>query len=207
MTEGGVGQWHSTAKGKLSPCSVLMKRLFQCSFCRENGCDQNDALNRHKNDPEGSEHTFTAVIEWNMDQDRRHKHDAADFPPKTSAVIVSKFPCIHVLHGARRSVSHPMIDLLGTTFPHHSSGEQHDGGNEQIADEHKPPKPHRMHPHQLRIFVWDILSYFLVFFNAWGNCRRFLQPQFGMYLSASINTALHGEPSAPDKFSGAAFKK
>ena len=28
-----------------------------------------------------------------------------------------------------------------------------------------------------------------------------------IYLSASINIALHGEPSAPDKFSGAAFKK
>ncbi|MBQ6711885.1 MAG: hypothetical protein IJN18_06125, partial [Clostridia bacterium] len=26
------------------------------------------------------------------------------------------------------------------------------------------------------------------------------------YLSVSINTALHGEPSAPAKFSGAAFK-
>ena len=29
----------------------------------------------------------------------------------------------------------------------------------------------------------------------------------GVYLSVSINTALHGEPSAPAKFSGAAFKK
>ena len=28
-----------------------------------------------------------------------------------------------------------------------------------------------------------------------------------IYLSASINIALHGEPSTPDKFSGAAFKK
>ena len=31
--------------------------------------------------------------------------------------------------------------------------------------------------------------------------------QIGIYLSGSINTALHGEPSAPAKFSGAAFKK
>jgi len=31
--------------------------------------------------------------------------------------------------------------------------------------------------------------------------------QIGIYLSTAINTALHGEPSAPDKFSGAAFKK
>ena len=31
--------------------------------------------------------------------------------------------------------------------------------------------------------------------------------QIGIYLSVSINTALHGEPSAPAKFSGAAFKK
>ena len=29
----------------------------------------------------------------------------------------------------------------------------------------------------------------------------------GIYLSASINIALHGEPSTPDKFSGAAFNK
>ena len=31
--------------------------------------------------------------------------------------------------------------------------------------------------------------------------------QIGIYLSVSINTALHGEPSVPDKFSGAAFRK
>ena len=31
--------------------------------------------------------------------------------------------------------------------------------------------------------------------------------QIGIYLSVSINTALHGEPSAPAKFNGAAFKK
>ena len=31
--------------------------------------------------------------------------------------------------------------------------------------------------------------------------------QIGITHSVSINTALHGEPSAPAKFSGAAFKK
>ena len=31
--------------------------------------------------------------------------------------------------------------------------------------------------------------------------------KIGIYLSASINIALHGEPSTPDKFSGAAFNK
>ena len=36
----------------------------------------------------------------------------------------------------------------------------------------------------------------------WGSRR-----QIGIYLSASINIALHGEPSTPDKFSGAAFNK
>jgi len=36
---------------------------------------------------------------------------------------------------------------------------------------------------------------------------RFTIRHIGIYLSTAINTALHGEPSAPDKFSGAALKK
>ena len=42
-----------------------------------------------------------------------------------------------------------------------------------------------------------------------GKYRVFigLNRQTGIYLSAAISTALHGEPSAPDRFNGAAFKK
>jgi len=38
-----------------------------------------------------------------------------------------------------------------------------------------------------------------------AHLKRF--EKLEIYLSASINIALHGEPSTPDKFSGAAFKK
>ena len=41
----------------------------------------------------------------------------------------------------------------------------------------------------------------------WRGICFSLAQQIGIYLSTAINTALHGEPSAPDKFSGAAFKK
>ena len=40
-----------------------------------------------------------------------------------------------------------------------------------------------------------------------SNCSTNRNYQIRIYLSVSINTALHGEPSAPSKFSGAAFKK
>ena len=49
------------------------------------------------------------------------------------------------------------------------------------------------------------------FEKIWIDVRKILTCltvlHIGIYHSKSINTALHGEPSAPDKFSGEAFKK
>ena len=62
-----------------------------------------------------------------------------------------------------------------------------------------PPGAHKVLP-------YDIKSNCTINWNL-SNCSTNRNYQIRIYLSVSINTALHGEPSAPSKFSGAAFKK
>lgn len=53
----------------------------------------------------------------------------------------------------------------------------------------------------------SFLSFIIDFTLSFTPTSPKVRGQTEIYLSVSINIALHGEPSAPDKFSGAAFKK
>lgn len=57
------------------------------------------------------------------------------------------------------------------------------------------------------VFIIPHLYEFFYHFDYPKTPAPYSVRQTGIYLSAAISTALHGEPSAPDRFNGAAFKK
>ena len=81
---------------------------------------------------------------------------------------MGKFPGIFIFHRPRCSITEYSVDFLGRMFPHYSAGNDHQYWNEQVANKHKPPKPHRTYPPCLcdkigrAIFSEDIAFDFII---------------------------------------------
>ena len=129
----GVGKAKSI-KWNLSACSIIMKMLFQSSLCWIKRCNHNNTLNCRKNQPCKSNRILITMVYRNMYQSRWYNHYPSYFPPKLSAVVMRKFPGIHIFHGASCPVSRHAIDAFRTMFPHHSSANKHCNRNEQIVN-------------------------------------------------------------------------
>lgn len=75
---------------------------FQGRVRLKNRRNENDTLHCRKNASDDAERCFIRPIEGSVDEKRRRKQDAPQFPPKSAAMLLRKFPCIRIFHGARR---------------------------------------------------------------------------------------------------------
>lgn len=127
-------------KGQLEIAEFLFERLFG----EKDRKHQQRRLHQHCRSGKSAKHIRAAMQKQQLRTACHSSGRPAHFPAQPPVVGLGKPPGVRVLHGAPCAITEKAIDPAGAAAAHDRPGKDHGKGDQQITQQHKTPKSHKL---------------------------------------------------------------